>query len=470
MRFLIELLNKREKEIINEAAFKVLEKTGVGVHSTLLLRLLQERGAAVDFKRQSASLPRSLVEEAVRRQNKVPLPGPDTAMPQFVMGSEMKMIDYTGKTSRRGTIDDCLKNITLGNSLDHIDVVSTGVIPSAEVPTDVIDITCYELLFKYSAKPVFSWIYSPHSATAILEMATIAGDGDPAKIGLLYLAEPVSPLQYSAHTLEILTLFAAENLPVRFAPMVLAGASGPATIAGTAVLQWAEILAGLTLLYALDTKSPAAVTAAAHMLDMSSGVCLFGPPEQSLLTLAVMEVARDYNLAVSANLGLTDANCPDFQAGFEKAFSTALAIAAGAYKIGMQGIVGADNGFSPQQLVIDNEWAGWIKRIIQQGITVTEDTIALDVIRQVGIGGSFLEGEALAHTNRHFRQELQSSRLFNRRLYEQWLKEGARDTATAAAEALALMNRSSPVPHLDDIKLKEIEAVAARAKSSSKKH
>lgn len=466
MRLQVAILTDSEKKSIQSGAFQVLEETGIRVHSKKIYRLLYEHGARPSDRHPGdIRLPRQLVEKALQAANKTPVAALNgsTAMPQFVMGSEMKIIDCQTLTSRAGRVKDCLEFITIGNNLEHIDLVSTGVIPSADVPVDIADVICHELLFKYSTKPVFCWIYSSRSASLILEMAALVAERDLLKGTIVYLAEPVSPLQFSEHTLEIMTLFAARNMPVRIAPMVLAGASGPATLAGTVVLQLAEIFAGLTLLYVLDTRSPVTVSATAHIVDMSSGTCLFGPPEQTLLCLALMQILHDYDLAVSANLGLTDANCPDFQAGFEKAFSTAMAVAAGAYKIGMQGIVGADNGFSAEQLVIDNEWAGWVKRIIQRNIEVTEETMAVEIINQTGIGGSYLEGKALDHTARHFERTGKTGNIFNRRLYSQWLADGARDTLKKAVEEVKALRKIKAEPTLDPITIKKVESIKNKA-------
>lgn len=139
MRCTVEVLTAGEKELLKEAAFAVLEEVGVKVHSGRYLQLLQERGAVVDCAAQTARLPRALVETAADRVNKVPAPGPEAALPLFVMGTEMKVIDYASRASRRGTVQDCLDHIVLGNALEHIDVVSTGVLPAAEVPVENAD-------------------------------------------------------------------------------------------------------------------------------------------------------------------------------------------------------------------------------------------------------------------------------------------------------------------------------------------
>jgi trimethylamine--corrinoid protein Co-methyltransferase len=61
--------------------------------------------------------------------------------------------------------------------------------------------------------------------------------------------------------------------------------------------------------------------------------------------------------------------------------------------------------------VIDDEMVTYVRRH-RRGFAVDEASLALDVVREVGIAGSFLETE---HTRQHHRRELFSPRLLNRR-------------------------------------------------------
>ena len=76
------------------------------------------------------------------------------------------------------------------------------------------------------------------------------------------------------------------------------------------------------------------------------------------------QLGRFYGIKRVANVGLTDALMPDFQCGMEKAATAIFSALAGIQKIGCQGLVGADQGFSFEQLVIDNEWMGFCNYIL----------------------------------------------------------------------------------------------------------
>src|SRR4030042_6724430 len=94
-----------------------------------------------------------------------------------------------------------------------------------------------------------------------------------------------------------------------------------------------------------------------------------------------------------------------------------VALLAGAAGIGAQGIVGADQGTSFEQLVIDNEWASAFNHIFDLGVEVNEETLGVDVVKKVGVGGSFIAEE---HTLRHARETYWKSNLFNQASWEGW--------------------------------------------------
>jgi trimethylamine--corrinoid protein Co-methyltransferase len=98
---------------------------------------------------------------------------------------------------------------------------------------------------------------------------------------------------------------------------------------------------------------------------------------------------------------------------------------------------------SPEFVVISDQLVDVVKRILS-GIVVTDDTLAVDVIREVGHGGTFLPHE---HTVRHFRQELFFPSLFRRQTIEQWLGTGAKMIHEVAHErVLEILDSAGPVP------------------------
>jgi trimethylamine--corrinoid protein Co-methyltransferase len=208
---------------------------------------------------------------------------------------------------------------------------------------------------------------------------------------------------------------------------------------------------------------PGSWSGSAHTLDMRSALCSFGSPNQVLLGLAAIQLGHYYGFQVSVNSALTDACLPDFQGGFEKGMSAIVALLAGADSIGAQGIVGADQGTSFEQLVIDDEWAGAIEHIFRLGVEVTEETLAVDVIRQVGIGGSYLTQE---HTVRNMRDTYWPATIYNQKSWDAWRAEGGKDIYARAHDKVEtiLSEHYPPEPLLSAQAVAALDALIDEAK------
>jgi trimethylamine--corrinoid protein Co-methyltransferase len=119
---------------------------------------------------------------------------------------------------------------------------------------------------------------------------------------------------------------------------------------------------------------------------------------------------------------LADACLPDYQCGFEKAFNGLFGVLAGCHGIGAQGIVGADQGISLEQLVLDNDWLDAYNYVLK-GVEPDQDALAL--IEKIGIGGNFLaEDHTLDHVNDSYWEA--PSKSFWRDQWEPWKDKGSK--------------------------------------------
>jgi trimethylamine--corrinoid protein Co-methyltransferase len=114
------------------------------------------------------------------------------------------------------------------------------------------------------------------------------------------------------------------------------------------------------------------------------------------------QMAQFYQLPIYNSAGMTDAVVPDIQAGFEKAMSAVLTALAGTNFIHhAAGMLENMNSVAAEQFVIDNDILGMAMRVVR-GIQVDDESLALNVIDQVGPGGHYLMAD---HTLRHMRSE-----------------------------------------------------------------
>lgn len=415
IRARVEVLSENEIDLIHKSTLKILENTGVRVPNDECLDICERMGARVDRDTYTLRISGKLMEEVISKVREKAREEEKRDIVEKLTGNistQVFIVDYMSKTRRYGTLDDVMKGIALVEHLDNIPRANAVVIPR-DVPYNMTDVVSYQKIYTYSNKPGGTYILTPESAKYIIQMSRVMG----RKVE--YLFETVSPLSFRKETLELGLIFAKEGQPLGMAPMVMAGSTGPVSIAGMLTLQNAEVLVSLFLIYAL-TNEFAPYIVGGHTNDLRTMICSFGSPNQSLLGMGVAQMAKFYGLKSGSNSGLTDALVPDFQCGFEKAASSIFSCLTGTAAIGGQGIVGADQGISLEQLVIDNEWIDAYNYILK-GIEVNEDTIGLDVIESVGIGGNFISED---HTVEYMRDNYWPSKIFNREAWDNAMVKG----------------------------------------------
>ncbi len=480
---LLKIITGTEVDRIHETSLAILEEVGVEFPNRRVLELFAAAGASVDFDRRIVRIPASLVETALKTLPKDFSITPADGGPPIHLGDgDLKLsmdctdqiVDLSRNTKRRGTQEDVLKGIAVANALENVRL-ATGYVLPYETPQSAGDVIGYQLLYTYSKKAVATWIYSSQSADFIIEMAKIVAGGAEQlkqKKLLTYFAEPVSPLRYAPHTLDIMLKMAAYECPIYLGPMVTTGGSGPVTLAGTLAVHNAEVLHGLTLTYLLNPRQPVIYSCHAHALDLSRGAIQYGAPEQALLACAASQLAQSYGLAVCGNVMLTDSNMADYQAGFEAGATAAYALAAGWDMLGFLGfgtigVVGAGVGQSLEMMIIQDEALSYLKRLLAS-FEVSDDTLALDVIRDVGIGGNLM---AHPHPAKFMRRELwQSGGLFPRLDYQTWADAGAESTLDRAAARLdEILLHYPPEPVLPPQKAELLREIRDQAVEQARK-
>jgi trimethylamine--corrinoid protein Co-methyltransferase len=488
-RFVSELkiLYDEEVERIHRTSIRILEEIGMKIPDEAILSLLEKNGAAVDWGRQVVRMPEPLVMKAMNGIKKDFREAPAyfgrrpelgrgeltlwmCSMPEVVELTSLEKrpvetwsrverpggtfpVDTWHAAKRRGTREDMLKGIAVGNALPNVGVIEPHGIP-ADVPQRTVDVYCYRYLYTFSQKPCSTWIYSLSSARRILEMARIIAQAKGEKeLPLFYFADTVSPLRFAPHTLQIMKLMAAHRVPVYIGPMVTAGGSGPVTLAGTMAVANAEVLGHVLLIWLLNPSQALVYPGISTILDLRNALISLGAPEQALLDIAAVQMARYYGMSACCNAHLSDSNLCDFQRGYEAAATLSFALAAGVEMIGIvgfsgAGIISSNPGCqSLEQLIIDNECVEYMRRMLR-GFEVNEETLAFEVIRSTGIGGTFIDKD---HTAAHMRKEHYFPDLFNRDSYETWVKKGKRSLEEKAHERLneILTKHYPPEPVID---------------------
>jgi trimethylamine--corrinoid protein Co-methyltransferase len=272
--------------------------------------------------------------------------------------------------------------------------------------------------------------------------------------------EPISPLRFPHHGIDLLFETARFNLPVPIGPMAQVGATGPGTLAGTLAQENAEILAGICVVELIKSGTPVCYGGIPHAFDMRTMQLVFSGPEQALMAVAMTQMGKHYGLPVYINAGLTDSKIPDAQAGMEIGMTLLAGALAGADIFGHLGICGVDNGTSLPMLVLQDEIIGYIERVMR-GVTCDDDKLGFDVIERTGPGGNYIADE---HTCIHFREELWFPRLLDRQFWEPWLAQPNRDMLSRCVEYKNLLLEQHQPPRMDEKLIGDINRLCSTAR------
>ncbi|MCG8470327.1 MAG: trimethylamine methyltransferase family protein [Desulfobacterales bacterium] len=201
----------------------------------------------------------------------------------------------------------------------------------------------------------------------------------------------LSPLQMSRDTLENIHAYAEHGQPIIVTGGVMAGASGPITSAGAMAVGNAETLAAIALAQLVRPKTPAVYGASIPAADMSTGSwVLCGPERTKSIKQLSKALGTFYGLPTRNNGSVCDAQGVNIQAGAESMASLMAAQDAGInMHMYSAGTIGSVSIFSYEKFISDLDMLTWIRNY-DTPIEVNENTLAFDVIKDVGIGKEYL--------------------------------------------------------------------------------
>ncbi len=451
------LYSEGQIEQLHEASLHILSHTGVVFDEPQALVHFRRAGARVKEKR--VTLSRDLIESClatVPAKYRLQARNPDRSVPiggnwSAVMpgGGPPYVHDLEGRR-RPGTLDDVKRFAQLSAMSPEVHIMARKAVEAQDVPPSVRHLHCWEAILTLSDKPGQSGFPGGKAeAEDVLQMLALVFGGEAAINGMPVAHCSVnvnSPLRYDRPMLESLMLFASFGQPVLISSFVMAGVTGPATLAGALAQHNAEVLAGLVLTQLVRPGTPVLYGTASSNIDMRNAAPAIGSPESLMSIVACAQLARHYGIPSRSGGALTDSPVPDAQSNYERAFTMLTSILSGInYLMHGLGILESYLTLSYEQFVIDLELLRMISHMVQPP-EVSAETLALDTIDQVGPGGFFLDAE---HTLRHHRQAHFLPQIGLRKSYEQWLSEGAQDTITRANRRCREMLATYEKPPID---------------------
>jgi trimethylamine--corrinoid protein Co-methyltransferase len=366
----------------------------------------------------------------------------------FGTGSDLpNTLDLETGKRRLSLLSDVENASRLVDALPNLDFVMSMALPS-DVHSETSDRHSFLAMMKNTVKPIVFTAWDEVGLADIIRMSeTVAGG--PEELAqrpfLLAYLEPTSPLQHTEAVLKKVLLMADKGLPMVYAPGAVDGASTPVTSAGSLAVGNAESLSGLVIAQLRRKGTPFVLGSGNGPLDMRTLVAPYGSPEYMLHCLGMAELAHHYyHLPVWGFAGCSDSKGPDVQAGIESALWILWTALAGANLVHDVGYMESGLTCSYEMIVLGDEVIGMVRRLLE-GIRITNDTLPLDVIDEVGPGGDYLTAP---HTTEHYRS-VWYPRILDRRPYESWDSAGkptAGEKARETARELIATHKPSPLP------------------------
>ncbi|GAA6159691.1 MULTISPECIES: trimethylamine methyltransferase family protein [unclassified Ruegeria] len=441
-------LTQADMENIHQAALTVVENTGVTDHFPELLDLVLPKGAVLnDLNR--LCFPRALMEDilaAAAREFYVYARGERAGKDDMHCSAEsvyfansgtaVTTFDSETKSYRPSVLRDVYDFTRLVDRLDNIHMLGDTVLATDVTDDFAHDMNTIYAMLAGSQKPACLTFRDRSHIPHAIRMFDLAHGGEGAfmkKPSVIFGGCPmVSPLRIGKENMEILIDTAKLGLTVDLAVPPQAGATAPATLAGTLVQTVAETLACVAIVNLITPGCPVCFAAWPFITDLRSGSFTGGSGEQALIGAAAIQMGNFYGLPTSVGAGMTDAKIPDAQYGLEKALTFTLAAHAGANRLcEFGGMMGSLMGCSFESMVIDDEAGGMILRSLR-GIEVTDETMAVDVIHQCAIDPGHFLGNP--HTLNYMNTEFVYPRLMDRERTDTWENEGKTDLLDRARD------------------------------------
>jgi trimethylamine--corrinoid protein Co-methyltransferase len=440
------LLTPQQVERVHEASLEILAEVGLKVRHEPARALFKQHGCIVEEER--VKFPPAVVEKYRRmypssftfhgRDPKFDKTIPQDSPVIVTASSAPDIMDPLTGQERRATSADIAQIAHLINELPGYDVFSISTLADDAPPQQFTISRLYPAL-KYCLKPIRVTTTDMKDTLSVMEMVyTVAGGKDAYREHPFlthHYCPVVSPLTMDHLSTENVMFFAREGLPVYPTIVPNAGLTSPMSMAGTVVQGNAEFLAAATLMQMCREGTPLIYATLGTVADMRSGAYASGGIECGMLHMAYAQMAHFYHVPCGGYIGLTNSKLNDAQAGYETGMSAVAGLLAGMDMFNIGGLIDALKTFDFAKAVIDDEIAQMMKRL-KRGISFSEEDLALDLIREIGPGGSFITAK---HTINRMKTEAVMTKIADRDARTIWEKKGALDIHARA------MNRARDI-------------------------
>ena len=467
----VETLKAAEVERLHEATMQILEESGIAFLDSEALDLWEKAGAKVDHKKQHVWLDRHLVLDLVAKAPSSFTWRARNPEKNVTVGANhitfsphggtvfVQDIDQGRRTGMMADYDNFLKLAQMCNVIHY---TGMDLVVPHDVPVSFRHLRRSYAAFTLTDKAILETPHDRIISTDAVNMAKIVFGPDIADSKQPVLGGIVnssSPRRYDERMIGGMITFAQANQVLIITPFILAGAMSPISMAAAVAQQNAEALAGIAFAQVVRPGAPVIYGGFATNVDMKTGSPAFGTPEGAWATMVGAQLARYYNVPYRGSGTLNTAKVPDAQAAYETMWSMWPAVMAHTNFINhATGWLEGGLTVSYEKIIIDMENLAMFQHFLQ-GVEISDETLALDMIAEVEPGGHHF---GTAHTQARYSTEFYPQPLSDRQNYETWVQNGVKDVATRANKIWKQLLAEYEAPPIDEAIKEELKAYVER--------
>ncbi len=462
----LNFLDDQQLDHLQEATLSILENTGIHFPSEKALAIFAEHGANVDHDSQIVKIPRDLVHKAM---STVPRyftlgarnPNFDLQLQAGVSyfttdGCGHNVVDFNTGERRASTKADVAMMARINDYLSSM-AFSWTMISAQDCgvtsPLHEIDVTWRNNTKHYQSVTMMGKEICNYG----VEMAAVLrGSLDEIKkrppISLIVCT--ISPLMQDKEAIEGALVLAEVGIPVVLMSMPTMGTTAPATYAGALAMGDAEIISATVLLQLAYPGTPVFHSLLHAWADPRTAAYI-GYPLDSRARYAPVEIAHHWDMpALGGAFGTESPELDSWRSAAEVATDPLLVGLAGAEIVTGLGLRDTYTLLYPEAIILDDNLYHLARYSLME-MDVTPETLAVEIVNEVGPGGHFLSQK---HTRKHMRTAMV------RGIQHQLDSMGKyRDPVEYAREKVAwILENHHPEPPSED-EQKEIDRILATA-------
>lgn len=393
-------LTDAEVQRIHHAALDALEDIGLSQAPPSGVDVMVAAGA-IQGDDGRLRYPRALVEDMLAKAARsITLPARDDRFDLHLetdrvhygtAGAAVHMVDPFTQTYRDPTTTDLYDAARLVQHLDNIHFFQRPLVCRELTDNLELDLNTIYAAVSGTQKHIGTSFADPATVAPCMELIHHIAGGEAAWRERPFILNTncfvVPPMKFAEESCIAMENCIRAGMPVLLLSAGQAGATAPAPIASAIVQAVAECLAGLVYVNAINPGHLAVFGTWPFVSDLRTGAMSGGSAEQALLSAGCAQMHRFYGLPGGAAAGISDAKLPDMQAGWEQGITNVMAGLAGLNMVyEAAGMHASLLGFCFESLVMGDDICGQALRCVR-GIDVTEDSVSLETMRAVCLGG-----------------------------------------------------------------------------------